>query len=329
VANMDMTENPTKRTVMRGISRSFWVLVAALAAIEGLLVYLAVQSLAHILPCWWAVLPNPGPEHLDCGESVAIFGFSSWVPGAVIMGFLMVTLFIGMGTLCSQITRTRRALNRLPSPMDKPQRLLDIETPLGMDVSLVPDERWFCCCAGYLAPRVILSTAMFNGLESDQVAAVLAHELAHAKRRDPVRALAVRVAANSLFYFPMARRLARQSLVASEIGADNWAANAVGRPALVGALVSVLGQVRPALGGVSEMSSLDALDVRIEALRTNSLPRFRPSVLAVGVSVVALAGLWGLWSWLPPHITRVIVSHVEVTPAGRARISTTTTSTGQ
>jgi hypothetical protein len=297
---------------MRGIERSFWLLVAGLVAVEGLLVYLALQSLTRVLPCWWAFIPNPGPAHTSCGESVAIFGYNSWVPGTLVLVFAIATGIVGLGTLGSQILRTSMALRRLPSPITNTPQLAEIEATDGVNIALVPDERCFCCCAGYLKPRIIISSAMLDILNEDQLAAVLAHETAHAKRRDPARAVAVRVAANMMCYFPLARTLARRSLVASEIGADDWAASAVGHTALVGALASVIGRIRPALGSASELSALDSLDVRIEALRTGTLPKARLSLAIVAASVVALACLWGLSHWFPPLPTHVVYGHFNV-----------------
>jgi hypothetical protein len=59
---------------MRGVTRSFWILVAATCAIEALLFYLAVRSLRHVLPCWWGELPLSDQTATSCGQHVAIFG---------------------------------------------------------------------------------------------------------------------------------------------------------------------------------------------------------------------------------------------------------------
>jgi len=184
-----------------------------------------------------------------------------------------------------------------------------------VDVVLIDDPRCFCCCAGVLHPHVVISTEMLSRLEDEELTAVLAHERAHALRRDPARAAAVRVASRALFYLPLASHLADKALVASELGADSSATRVAGQDALVGALLKVLGEIRPALGSATEMASLDALDSRIEALRTKRLPAIRPSVWIAAASVCAAGALCAMVLWLPPvvnqqlHAPPVQISH--------------------
>jgi hypothetical protein len=118
--------------------------------------------------------------------------------------------------------------------------------------------------------------------------------------------LAVRCATNAFFYLPLVRHLSKRALVAWELGADSAAVNTAGRPALVRALLDVLGRARPVLGTVSEMASFDSLDSRIEALRTQRLPRSRPRKLIVGASGLVIAGLVALGLWLPGPAAHVI-----------------------
>jgi hypothetical protein len=50
---------------------------------------------------------------------------------------------------------------------------------------------------------------------------------------------------------------------------------------------------------VSEMASLDSLDVRIEALRTRALPSVRPKLMVLFATLAMLAGLVLLGLLLP------------------------------
>jgi Zn-dependent protease with chaperone function len=298
------------RSEVRGVRRSFWVLVAVAGVIEGYLVYAAIRSLHRVLPCWWSYVPHHSAPRANCGESVTIFGYNSWVPAIVILAFFIVTMIAAGWTLVVQVMRTRLALRRLARSETKSQELRDAEMLLGIRVLLVADARCFCCCAGLLWPRVTISSGMAQRLSSSELVAVLAHELEHAKRRDPARALAVRMAASALFYLPLARYLADQSLVAAELGADASAVSVAGRDALVGALLRVLGEVRPGLGGSTEMASLDALDLRIETLRSKTLPRVRPPLRVILASLAAIAVIWGLSAWLPAGTGVVITHHI-------------------
>jgi beta-lactamase regulating signal transducer with metallopeptidase domain len=292
--------------MMKGVARSFWAVVAVVLAVEAFIAVLAIQSVDSDLPCWVSGLQGKLYLRTNCGSPVALVGFQSWIP---VLGVLLVcaaTIVAGLATLISQYIRTRLALRRLGAPIAPSPVLLHIQSQLGIDVQLCADDRVFCCCAGLLFPKVVLSRGMLELLDASQLTAVLAHEAAHVRHRDPARALAVRCASNALFYLPLTRYLSQKALVASELGADAVAATVAGQPALVRALLDVLGRVRPGLGTVTEMASLDALDSRIEALHTRALPRTRPRVVIQVTSLLVLAGLILLGAWLPPRIPRMV-----------------------
>jgi hypothetical protein len=58
-------------------------------------------------------------------------------------------------------------------------------------------------CAGLLRPRVFVTSGMVASLADDELDAVLVHEAEHAHRRDPLRRLAGRAAADVLFWLPL------------------------------------------------------------------------------------------------------------------------------
>src|SRR5258708_2047457 len=65
-------------------------------------------------------------------------------------------------------------------------------------------------CAGLLAPRVYITAGAVAELAPGALDAVLAHEAAHARRRDPLRRLAAPAARDALFYLPLARWWSRR-----------------------------------------------------------------------------------------------------------------------
>jgi beta-lactamase regulating signal transducer with metallopeptidase domain len=295
---------------MRGVARSFWALVAVAIGVEAFIGVLAVRSVESDLGCWIWNLREKGQGPRSCGVSVALVGHQNWAPPAAVLTLCAATVVAGLATFLSQYFGTRAALRRLGERLPSPPRLLKVQSDLRIEVQLRRDDRCFCCCAGLVFPTVLISSGMFELLDEAELTAVLAHEAAHVRRRDPARALAVRCAANALFYLPLARYLSNSALVASELGADSAAASAAGEPALVRALLDVLGKARPGLGTVTEMASLDSLDVRIEALRTKVVPRTRPRILIQLVSAGVVAGLFLLGAWLPGPAHHVINEHV-------------------
>src|SRR5258708_6872829 len=90
-------------------------------------------------------------------------------------------------------------------------------------------------CAGLLAPRVYITAAAVPRLGPGALDAVLVHEAALARRRDPLRRLAARAASDALFYLPLARWWSRRQAETAELRADRAAVGYAGRPAVAGA----------------------------------------------------------------------------------------------
>jgi Zn-dependent protease with chaperone function len=96
----------------------------------------------------------------------------------------------------------------------------------------------FAFVMGWFRPTLFVSTGLLAHPE-DEVAAVLAHERAHAERRDPLRRLLTRVLLG-LHVPGIAGALERRLGMAQEMAADEHAAGEVGDPLQVAeSLVSV------------------------------------------------------------------------------------------
>ena len=83
-------------------------------------------------------------------------------------------------------------------------------------------------------------------LDAAALAAVLAHETEHARRRDPLRLAAGRVLAQALFFVPGLAELARRQQSLSELGADESAVleSPHNRSALARAMLALRGYTR-------------------------------------------------------------------------------------
>jgi Zn-dependent protease with chaperone function len=107
-------------------------------------------------------------------------------------------------------------------------------------VVVVEDRDPLAFCAGLLHPRVFVSTGALDLLSADELAAVLDHELHHARRHDPLRALLGHALAEALFFVPAASRLADRHAAALELTADAAAAaDRRRRSALAAAMLAV------------------------------------------------------------------------------------------
>ncbi len=65
-------------------------------------------------------------------------------------------------------------------------------------------------CSGLMAPAVYVTAGAAAVLAREELDAVLAHEAAHARRRDPLCRLLARAAADTMFYLPLVRWWSRR-----------------------------------------------------------------------------------------------------------------------
>jgi hypothetical protein len=83
-------------------------------------------------------------------------------------------------------------------------------------------------CAGWLRPRVYVSTAVLERLSDRELRAVLAHEQHHGALRDPLRLAISRVLCQALFFLPVLRPLHDRYADVAELNADAAALEASG-----------------------------------------------------------------------------------------------------
>jgi Zn-dependent protease with chaperone function len=101
-------------------------------------------------------------------------------------------------------------------------RALPIAGPLaGHPTVLVLDAAApLAFCAGWLRPRVYVSSAVLGRLSDSELRAVLAHEQHHGALRDPLRLAVSRVLCQALFFLPVLRPLHDRYADEAELSAD-------------------------------------------------------------------------------------------------------------
>lgn len=309
---------------MRGTGRRFWTLVALAMATEALVVVAATRMLNTVLPCWWAPARPPGwlPGAV-CEKPMLFIGYRSWLPMVMVAGVVLASVVLMVVTASTQMLKTRRAWAGLRrAGIEAPVELLAAAGSAGLlrrRIVTVDTPEAFSFCRGLVFAQVVVSSGLVSALDVDQLSAVLVHEAAHARRRDPLRGLVARSVAAGLFFLPTLGDLALATVVDSELGADASAVRAVGRRPLVEALIIVLRAQRPVLGLVAEMAGVESLDLRIATLRNGKLPaiRLRPRLL-VATAVVA-AVLSFVVVWLPRSSAHTVGgTGVQLTPGTNA-----------
>ncbi len=112
---------------------------------------------------------------------------------------------------------------------------------------------------GILQPVILLPPALLSGLDPQQLAAILTHELAHIRRHDLIVNLLQRVVEALLFFHPVTWWISRRVRVERENCCDDYAADSAGRLEYAGALLQMaelcIGRNRGRLSALATLSA--------------------------------------------------------------------------
>lgn len=152
---------------------------------------------------------------------------------------------------------------------------------------------------GVRQPRVYVSRGLLAGTESGDLPPVLAHEEAHARRRDPLRRLIASI--GLAFHLPgIASRLDRRLARAHEMAADAAAAQVVGDAPRVAEVLVRLARLHTMQPAPLMASFGGDLEARVHDLLRSDTRSDRPgAALLLGAAMIA-AGL-AIWAADPIH----------------------------
>lgn len=227
-------------------------------------------ALAMHVGMWIRLVPCPGMNMVDCLAAAA---------GVVGVGSL-VAVIVRSVRLARTTTRAVTSLGHAPLP--SAGRATARRAGLRR-VACVPGDGPAAFTAGLWRPHVYVTNGAVETLPPDELDAVLAHEAAHVRRRDPLRRLVNRAAADALFYLPLANWWADRQIERSELTADRAAIDHAGRPAVAGALLAAGAAQPPGTIGFD-----GAIDARIAQLTGDQIPPHRPTRKRVAVSALGL-----------------------------------------
>ena len=150
------------------------------------------------------------------------------------------------------------------------------------DVTVIADQTPQAFCAGYLRPRIYVSSGALELLAPEELAAVVLHEKHHLSARDPLRLGCARVLSEALFFLPALRPLGDRYSELAEQRADEAAIMAAGGATapLASALLAFEAGAPAGSAGISPE--------RVDSLLGKSTRRQLPTGL-IGLSLGAVA----------------------------------------
>lgn len=221
---------------------------------------------------------------------------------APVHGIFHLLFFAGLAYALTDRVRawrsSRTILRALRSDSVRPGSALAVAcAEAGLDTRMVRSIAGLPAPAftvGWLRPRIFVAQEIEEVLGPDELTAVLAHEGAHAARRDPLRLSLLRFLSCTFFWIPALRRLADDCADEAEILADDHASH--DRPlALASALLSLatwrdLPAVRGSRVG---FNARDLLERRVRRLAGQEVgPRTNVTGRSLAGAVASLLLVW-------------------------------------
>jgi beta-lactamase regulating signal transducer with metallopeptidase domain len=198
---------------------------------------------------------------------------------AVLMALALLGAVVVLVTVVAtvrQVRAHRRLMRALP---------VTGALPGHPSVLVVAADAPMAFCAGWLRPRVYVSTAVLDRLSPGELRAVLAHEEHHGALRDPLRLAIGRVLCTALFFLPVLRPLHDRYADDAEITAD--AAALAASKGATGPLASaMLALATTPAGGVVGISP-----ERVDALLGHRRPTWRMPRLLLLAALTTIAAV--------------------------------------
>lgn len=191
------------------------------------------------LPNVWIDTDRIGPA----GALLDVLGDIQIIGGAVdllVAGYVVVVAVLACRRLAGVLSARRLHRRSLPAPVPVRHRALRLAVQTGIappEVRLRPDCPGGAFTAGVRRPWIALDPALADGLDACELDALLAHEMAHIRRRDPLLTLLTGMCRDLTFFLPGIHLATRWLRREQEEAADDLAAHATRRP---GALASTI-----------------------------------------------------------------------------------------
>jgi Zn-dependent protease with chaperone function len=281
-------------------SRHRWLVLVALSPVllpaAGVLATLTPSLLGLVWPDFDHCLGHGGHAHLCFVHLPPHLGnVVSWAVLLCSVALVGARVVRGMVGLRRGARWTSNLLSQAVKDLALRARVLPIDAPL-------------CLSVGVLRPTTVVSRGFLAAVNAGDLGAVLAHERAHARRKDTLVRLLARAA--TVFMLPGVRaRLLAAIELSAERSCDEAAAQSIGdRVAMAEVILKIerlVGATPPSLRAVTASFGGTAVPARVAALLEPARPDAKDAALRVCVIAVVVA----LFAVSEPlhHVTETIL----------------------
>ena len=240
-----------------------------------------------------AVLASPSPSPAGPGASSFLHGAAPWIIGAITLG-AMTGLFsiIGAVGVLRRRLRGRQRLHdgALVELLDRLRRSAGLRRPIELAIA---DGVRTPMALGIVRPQIVLPREAAEVLTEDQQAGLLAHEVAHVVRRDPLWRLIGLAMERVLFFQPLNRLASQRVATFAEYLCDDWAAQHTHAPLdLARCLTEVARWIaQPSVVAATMVGPRSILGSRVQRLIRPAARREAPRWLALPLGGLLLTML--------------------------------------
>ncbi|MBI3384701.1 M56 family metallopeptidase [Candidatus Gottesmanbacteria bacterium] len=231
----------------------------------------------------------------------ALHSFSMRIPGGIgtfltgllflLVGYAITKLMVSYVKVVS-FRRKLHAQTRLDEVFNQLVDTLNLRDK----AFLVSSSKPFAFCHGIWHPKIYISTALFNMMNTSELEAILRHEQYHLDYKDGLTMLFAEIAKSLFPFFPLLADLIHSYQIEREIKADYQATNGLGTSQ---SLVSVLKKLllyepieqyvfTPAL------ADHETLEMRIKALTNKDYYFMKFSMLNIVISILSIGAFMAL-----------------------------------
>lgn len=140
----------------------------------------------------------------------------------LIAGYSVIRI---IGTVARQwyLSRDWNRSSLLRIDTQQSERLQNRYKHWNIKIMVIRDTGFFALSAGYLRPRIVISTAALEMFEEDEIEAILLHERYHCIRRDNLKLFLSALLQNSFGYLPIVKPVLQYCKTWMELLADRYA----------------------------------------------------------------------------------------------------------
>lgn len=178
------------------------------------------------------LLSLPSPEAFTC--NLRCLGIMPFLQVLGEAGQALLLIFMSFSFLYA-LSRTAQRIMRTLAFVDRTERnavpFRDVSRfPFMENVTVFEDRLPLAFTAGFLKPRVFLSTKLVDILDEKELRAVILHEAHHQRSKDPLKGQVVSFISDFLFFLPVSRFLKKTYHLTSELTADSYSVSSQANP---------------------------------------------------------------------------------------------------